>query len=127
MGEIHHRFTTRHALMRWRGARARGTAAVPGRWRAGPRMYAVVCDGSEHYKIQKYTVGSHWVSALLTLTQTIAATANGFDQRVVPGGLQRNAQAAHMHVNRAFFDEHMVAPHAIKQRLSRHHAVRSRH
>ena len=90
-------------------------------------MYAVVCEGSEYYKIQKYAVGSHWVSALLTLTQTIAATANGFDQRVVPGGLQRNSQTAYMHVHRPLFDEHMVTPHAVEQRLSRHHAVRSRH
>ena len=47
--------------------------------------------------------------------QTVARSAHGFNQAVMLRGFERLAQAPDMHVNRAFFDKHMVAPHLVEQ------------
>ncbi len=55
--------------------------------------------------------------------KTIAGAAHGLDQAVVPDGLQRAAQAADVHVHRALFHKHVVAPHLVEQLGARMHAL----
>ena len=47
--------------------------------------------------------------------QAVAGAAHGFNQAVVLRDFERLAQTPDMHVNRAFFDKHMVAPHLVEQ------------
>ena len=46
--------------------------------------------------------------------QAIAAAPHGLDQAIVLRGLERTAQAADVHIDRAFLDENMVAPHLVE-------------
>src|SRR6266550_7101103 len=47
--------------------------------------------------------------------EAIAGSAHGLDQLVMPRRRKRLAQPSDMNVDRAFFDEHVLAPHFVEQ------------
>ncbi len=49
------------------------------------------------------------------MREAVAGTAHGLHKAVEAAGLQRTAQAADVHIYRALFHKHMIAPHQIQQ------------
>ena len=62
-----------------------------------------------------YKASHRPVEMRLLHRETITAAAHGLHQMLQPEWLQRLAQAADVHVHRAFLDKNMVAPHLIQQ------------
>src|SRR4051812_14531601 len=62
-----------------------------------------------------------------TVVDRITGAVHGADRIVVVAAIERFAQAADMHVDRALVDIDFAAPDAVEQLLAREHAARALH
>src|SRR5918911_297850 len=58
--------------------------------------------------------------------QAVAGTAHRVDQAIVSGGMERLAQAPDVHVDRAFLNIDVIAPHLVEELRPRVDAARVR-
>src|SRR5207248_1459779 len=58
--------------------------------------------------------------------KTVAGAANGFDHPVGAVRLERHAQPSNVHVDGAFLDVNVIAPHLVQELRARMHPLRSR-